>query len=85
LEWVDRTPELGGQTEARKAPTGPARSGRRDDKLSAVPTRSFTEADQQIAAAIGERKCVEKRRVFDLEPLAPLLRRVRPVAQLFAQ
>jgi hypothetical protein len=71
LEWVDRTREVGGQTEARKA--------------RAVPTRSFTEADQQIAAAIGERKCVEKRRVFDLEPLAPLLRRVRPVAQLFAQ
>jgi len=35
---------------------------------SAVPTRSFTEADQQIAATIGERKRVEKRTAFDLEP-----------------
>jgi hypothetical protein len=30
-------------------------------RLCAVPARSFTEADQQIAAAIGERKRVEKR------------------------
>jgi hypothetical protein len=33
---------------------------------SAVPTRSFTEADQQIAAAVGERKRVEKRAAFYL-------------------
>jgi hypothetical protein len=35
---------------------------------SAVPTRSFTEADQQIAATVGERRRVEKRSAFDLEP-----------------
>ncbi len=35
---------------------------------SAVPMRSFTEADQQVAATVGERKCVEKRSAFDLEP-----------------
>ena len=35
---------------------------------SAVPMRSFTEADQQVAATVGERRCVEKRSAFDLEP-----------------
>jgi hypothetical protein len=35
---------------------------------SAVPTRSFTEADQQIAATVGEHKRKEKRSTFDLEP-----------------
>jgi hypothetical protein len=34
----------------------------------ALCLRSFTEADQQIAAAVGERKRVEKRSAFDLEP-----------------
>jgi hypothetical protein len=33
-----------------------------------VPTRSFTEADQKIAAAVGERKRFVKRSTFDLEP-----------------
>jgi len=33
-----------------------------------VPTRSFTEVDQQVAATIGERERVEKRSAFDLEP-----------------
>src|SRR5579863_166231 len=32
------------------------------------PTRSFAGADQQIAAAIGERKRVVKPSAFDLEP-----------------
>jgi hypothetical protein len=37
----------------------------------ALPTRSFSETDQQIAAAVGERKRVEKRSTFDLEaPIA---------------
>ena len=49
------------------APTGP-RKARPDDKLRAAPTRSFTEADQLIAAAVGERKREEKRSTFDLEP-----------------
>jgi hypothetical protein len=33
-----------------------------------VPTRSFTEADQQVAVSAGERKREEKRSAFDLEP-----------------
>jgi hypothetical protein len=33
-----------------------------------VPTCSFSEADQKIAAAVGERKREEKRSTFDLEP-----------------
>jgi hypothetical protein len=33
-----------------------------------VPARSFTETDQQIAAAVGESKREEKRSTFDLEP-----------------
>jgi hypothetical protein len=35
---------------------------------SAVPTRSFNEANHQIAAAVGERKRIEKRSTFDLGP-----------------
>jgi hypothetical protein len=50
-----------------KAPTGP-RKARPDGKLRAVPTRSFTEVDQKIAAAVGERKRVEKHSTFDLAP-----------------
>jgi transglutaminase-like putative cysteine protease len=50
-----------------KAPTGP-RKARPDDKLRAVPTRSLTEADQKIGAAIGERRRVGKRSACDLEP-----------------
>jgi hypothetical protein len=42
-------------SEARaNAPTGP-RKARPDDKLRAAPKRSFSEADQQIAAAVGGR------------------------------
>ena len=51
-----------------KEPTGSARSGRPDDKLRAVPTLLFTEADQQVSATVGERKRAEKRSTFDLEP-----------------
>jgi hypothetical protein len=43
-----------------KASTGP-RKARPDDKLRAVPTRSFAEADQQIAATAGQRKRVFRR------------------------
>src|SRR5580692_314639 len=35
---------------------------------SVAPTRSFTEADQQIPVAVGDRRRVEKRSTFDLEP-----------------
>src|SRR6202008_661150 len=35
---------------------------------SVAPTRSFTEADQQIPAAVGERRRAEKCSTFDLEP-----------------
>ena len=33
-----------------------------------MPTRSFTEADQQVAVSAGDSKREEKRSTFDLEP-----------------
>src|SRR5580692_10734856 len=53
-----------------KAPTGP-RKARPDDKLRAVSTGSFAETSGQfgrLTARVGERKRVEERAAFDLEP-----------------
>jgi hypothetical protein len=49
-------------TDIAPQPNVHFRSKRRVAKArSAVPTRSFTEANQQVAAAVGERKRVARR------------------------